>query len=295
MPRITSPSPSIRRLPVPSLVRVIRRSRVLAAPLAVLAGGVMVAGCGGAKATPAPAPAAASASSDVASLALATREACTALIEREAAQVVSFATYSRPTDSLWDVGVRIRKEGQLTRIGCRYDVTSSRAVLYDPASPPPLPSASVTAAAPASAVAGRAASPAAPSAAATPSGTSATGVGSTPPSSSSAAPAPAPAATKPASPAPAAPPERRLAQDLSWVPDTVARAAMTRTRDGCLDAAKKQKLDIEAIDSFQREAGSTTKWEAALVSVRRNRRTTWQCTFDLSTSTPTLREVKPAR
>jgi hypothetical protein len=246
--------------------------------LAVLAGSVLVVACGGRAPVATPAPAPATGTPDVAALALATREACTALIEREAAQVIAFATYNRPTETLWDVAVRIRKEGQLTRIGCRYDVSTTRAVLYDPASPPPLP-ASAVAASPTPTPA-----PTAPAA----SGAAATPVAAAP------AKAATPPAVAPAKPAAVAP-EKRLAQDLSWVPDTVARAAMARTRDGCLAEARRQKLEIDAIDSFQREAGSTTRWEVALMSVRRNRRTPWQCTFDLSTDRATLREVKPAR
>jgi hypothetical protein len=80
-----------------------------------------------------------------------------------------------------------------------------------------------------------------------------------------------------------------LAQDLSWVPDTIARANIARVRDGCLAEAKRRKLDIESIDSFQREAGSATVWEAAMVSVRRGKPVTHACTFDQATGRTVLR------
>jgi hypothetical protein len=74
------------------------------------------------------------------------------------------------------------------------------------------------------------------------------------------------------------------------VRDTVARAAIARTRDGCLAEAARRKLEVEAIDAFQREAGSTTRWEATLQVRRRGRLVAQGCTMDLPAGRAVLRE-----
>jgi hypothetical protein len=263
-----------------------RQSRIIRrfpSPLA-MAGVLALSACaGGAAARPAtPAPVAAP--TDMAAQARATREACSALIEREdALELVDFSTFTRVAEGVWDAAVRVRRGGALTRLGCRYQLAVGRAELFDAAQPPALPAGVV---------------PISPG----PTG-SAVAEQTPPPVAAAQLPA-APVPTKAPAPAPAtsaspaggtpggavtAPAAKRLAQDLSWVPDTIARANIARVRDGCLAEAKRRKLDIESIDSFQREAGSATVWEAALVSVRRGKPVTHACTFDQATGRTVLR------
>lgn len=222
----------------------------------------LLAGCGGASG-PSPAPKPAAASLDLSAQARATREACSALIERDdAMELVDFSTFSRAAEGIWDVSVRVRKGGALSRVGCRHLVITNETVLFDPATPPALPPGAVAVTA------------------ATPTPTASVATTSTP------APAvsPAPAAVPDASPKP-----DRLASDLSWVPDPTARANIARVRDACLAAATRKKLVIESIDSFQRAAGSATLWEAALVSRRKGKPTPHVCTFDQATQQTVLK------
>jgi hypothetical protein len=224
----------------------------------------LLVGCrgGGAPPTPQPVPA----STDFAAQARTTREACSALIERdEAMELVDFSTFTRAAEQIWDAAVRVRQRGALTRLGCRHNLTSNRTELFDPAAPPALPPGTV-ALATGGATAESKPAPEPPAKAVVPS-------------------------TAPTTPAavPASPPLDRLAKDLSWVPDSTARANIARVRDACLAEASRKKLAIESIDSFQRMAGSATVWEAALVSRRRGKAVPHLCTFDQATAKTLLR------
>lgn len=254
--------------------------------LALLVASCVTSACSGGRpaAAPSPTPAPAVAATDVAAQARATREACAALIEREDAELVDFLNFTRPAEGVWDASARVRRGATLTRVSCRYDVAAARAQLFDAASPPPLPAASATSAAGGSAPA----SPGAP-AASRPAGTTAGGAAPSAPATTGTPPATAAPAAPAASSAPPAPPAKRLAQDLSWVPDSTARANIARTRDACLAEAKRRKLTIESIDSFQREAGSASRWEATMTSLKRGAVQVHPCTHDLATGRTTLK------
>jgi hypothetical protein len=230
---------------------------------------LLLAGCAG-QSGPSPAPSPAGPSIDLSSQARATREACSALIERDdAMELVDFSTFARAAVGIWDASVRVRKGGALTRVGCRHIVASSETVVFDPATPPALPAGAVALSTTAS-----------PSPATV----------SEPVATGAPAPVVPTAATVTAPVAATAPnPPDRLASDLSWVPDPAARANIARVRDACLAAAARKKLTIESIDSFQRAAGSSTLWEAALVSRRRGKATTHLCTYDQVTQVTALK------
>lgn len=204
----------------------------------------------------------------------ATRTGCSTELAKQGLEPVDFVTFSRLDNANWNAVIRVRRKGQLTRVGCRYNTGSNTSYVYDatapdggnpwgPGGPPPAPNTPPNAAggAGAAATSGTATGTGAR-------GTSSAGQGSGS-GSSTASPPPAPGSNI----------------NLRLVGDTTARTAISRTRDACLAEAKRRKLAVSDFDSFRR--ADNDSWEATLVIDKSKSRRS--CRFELATGKATIR------
>ena len=262
------------------------RFLIACATLATTAcGGAGASGAGPAAApvpaeTPVPAPpppAAAPTQAEVSAQVRSTRSACSAEATKQKLEVVDFVTFNRLDESNWDSTVRVRRNGRLIRVGCRYDLKAAASYIYEPSASD----------------GGNPWGPAgAPKAAAAPVTSGPAPV--EPKTDAKAEPRPAPARSEPKpappKPEPKAEPKAKPVPgsniDFRAIPDSTARAAIARTRDACLAEAARRRIAFDDFDAFRRVDG--TRWEAILL-IKKGKGSSRSCQVDVGTGKATIK------